>query len=249
MSGDTAAATAIARSAIDAGRDRKDAEPRAWQLVQTAMIFWHQGDYEGADLGFKTALDAVSEYPPALVGRGRVSLAKKDYKRAAELFTRAYTQSPLAETAWLLGDAKELAGDADGASEAYAKAEKEGRRGDPRTYSLYLSTKGKSAPEALRFAEEETKVRKDVYTEDVLAWALYRNGRINEAKAAIDHATRLGTPDARLVFHKGAIHLAAGDHAQGKKDVARALAMNPEFDPDGAAEARRLIAGGAKDAP
>jgi hypothetical protein len=45
------------------------------------------------------------------------------------------------------------------------------------------------------------------------------------------------------VYHKGAIHIAAGD-AAGKKDVERALAMNPAFDPDGAAEARALLAGG-----
>src|SRR5262249_40893277 len=129
LQGDTKAALEYARLAIDAGRDPKDPEPRAWQLVQAAMIWWNQGDYEGADAGCQKALDAIGEYPPAVVGRGRVALAKGDGKRAAELFQRAFVQSPLAETAWLLGDARDVAGDRTGAEEAWARVEKEGRRG------------------------------------------------------------------------------------------------------------------------
>lgn len=239
---DVANAKATVRAALDSGRDAKrDPEPGAWVLVQAAMIFWHEGDYEGAEAGFDKALDRVSDYAPANVGKGRVAMQRGDYKRAAELFARAYKQSPLAETAWLLGDAREAAGDAAGAADAYAKVVSEGRRTDPRTLSLFLSTKNKDAAEALKLAREEYKVRKDIVTEDALAWALYRNGKFDEAKASIMRARRYNTPDARLVYHEGAIRMAAGEAKRGKEIVAMALKMNKAFDATAVKEADALL--------
>ena len=241
LSGDSKAALEYARLAIDSGRDPKDAEPQSWEIVQAALIWMHKGDYGGADAGFEKALSLQSEFPPALVGRGRVAMAKGDPKRAAELFSRAYTQSPLVETAWLMGDAREAAGDAKGAEEAFAQAEKEGRRSDPRTLSLMWSTKNKNAAESLALIESEKKKRGDIYTDEALAWALYRNGKLEEAKVAIDRARSHGTKDARLMYHQGAIHIATGDTANGRKLVAEALALNPKFDVVGEAEARKLV--------
>jgi Flp pilus assembly protein TadD len=210
--------------------------------VQAALTFWHQGDLPGADAGFKGALKECSEYPPALVGRGKVALASGEHARAAELFASAYQESPLCETAWLLGDARAAAGDAKGADEAYAQAVKTGRGSDPRTLALFWATKDKEHDEAVRLAEAEKKVRDDIYTEDALAWALFRAGRIADAKAASDKATALGTPDARLLYHAGAIEIAAGDSAAGRKLVEKALALNAKFDVTGSAEASLLVA-------
>src|SRR5262249_24978193 len=219
------------RAAIDSGRAAKrEPEPGAWVIVQAAMIFWHEGDYEGADAGFDKALERLPDFAPANVGKGRVAMARGDYRRAAELLERAFKASPLVETAWLLGDAREAAGDAKGAAEAYAHVERDGRRTDPRTLSLFWSTKNKSPEEALRLAREEYASRKDIVTEDAVAWALFRSGKIDEAKASITRARRLGTPDARLVFHEGAIRIAAGETNRGKELVAQARKMNPAFD-------------------
>jgi tetratricopeptide (TPR) repeat protein len=239
--GDVSSAKQTVRAALDAGRDRtRDAEPGAWVLVQAAMIFWHEGDYEGADAGCDRALERVSSFAPALVCKGRVAMARKDHARAAELFGRAYEASPLVETAWLVGDARAALGDAKGAADAYAIVEKEGRRTDPRTLSTFWSTKGTHADEALALAREEHAVRKDILTEDALAWALYRAGKIDEAKASIRAARALGTPDARLLFHEGAIRVAAGETEKGRKLVQQAIAMNPSFDATAAEEAARL---------
>ena len=239
---DVANAKATVRAALDSGRAAKsDPEPGAWVLVQAAMMFWHEGDYEGADAGCDKALERIGDYAPANVCKGRVAMANGDPRRAAELFERAYKVSPLAETAWLMGDAYEANGRPEKAAEAYALVEKEGKRTDPRTYSMFLSTKNKDTEEALKLAREELSVRKDIYTEDTLAWALYRAGKIDEAKAAIIHARRFDTPDARLVYHEGAIRLAAGD-PKGKELVTKALKMNKAFDSTGSKEAEKLLA-------
>ncbi|HMI87696.1 MAG TPA: tetratricopeptide repeat protein [Polyangiaceae bacterium] len=241
LAGNTCAATESARLAIDAGGDPHDAEPRAWMLVQAAMLFWHAGDYAGADAGFRQALEVVGEYPPALVGRGRVAMAEGDATRAAAFYDRAWRASPLVETAWLLGEARELAGDEDGARRAFALAEKEGKTSDRRTLSLMYSSRKTNAVEALRLAEEERAARGDIYTEDALAWALYRNGRYGDAETAIRRARRYGTEDGRLLFHEGAIAKALGHGENGNKLLAAALRLNPKFDVAGAAEARALL--------
>jgi hypothetical protein len=74
----------------------------------------------------------------------------------------------------------------------------------------------------------------------VYAWTLYRAGRLDEARHASDEATLLGTPDARLLYHAGAIRLAQGD-ASGRDLIQRSLELNPRFDYTGAEEAARLV--------
>ena len=245
LRGDVVSAKETVRRALDAGRAGKsDPEPGAWVFVQAATMFWHEGDFDGADAGFDKALDRIADYAPANVGKGRVAMAKGDHRRAAELFERAWKVSPLVETTWLLGDAKEAMGDNAGAVAAYALVQREGRRTDPRTLSLFLSTKGRSAAEveeALKLAREEYEVRKDITSEDALAWAYYRTGHIAEAKTSILKARRLGTPDARLMFHEGAIRIAAGDTKLGRRLVADALKRNPAFDATGVKEAHALL--------
>jgi tetratricopeptide (TPR) repeat protein len=239
--GDGAGAARVMRRAIDATAPGRRAEPRAWVLADSAMLFWHRGDYDGADAGFDLALASMAEYPPALVGKARVRLAAGDAAGAAGWLERAYAKSPLAETAWLLGDAHALAGDDALARAAYDLVEREGRRTDPRTLSLFESTKGRDPADALELAERERTTRDDPYTEDAYAWALYRNARLAEARRASDAATRWGTPDARLIYHAGAIRVAEGDVAGGRRLIERALALNPKFDVTAVPEARRLL--------
>jgi tetratricopeptide (TPR) repeat protein len=141
LQGDARAAKKFARLAIDAGGDTRNPEPLAWVLVQAAMLFWNEGDYAGADAGFDRALATVGEYPPALVGKARVAMAEGQSHRAVALLERAYASSPLAESAWLLGDARAADGDAKGSLEAYALVLKEGKRTDKRTLALFLATK------------------------------------------------------------------------------------------------------------
>ena len=42
-------------------------------------------------------------------------------------------------------------------------------------------------------------------------------------------ALRLGTPDARLLFHAGMIHHALGEVDAARDHLARTLALNPVF--------------------
>jgi tetratricopeptide (TPR) repeat protein len=241
LRGDTNGALQAIRLAIDAGLDPADAEPLAWTLVQAARLFWHRGDYAGADAGYEQALAVAPDYAPALVERGRVALALGNPARAVELLRRAERKSPQVDTLWLLGDALREAGDQRAATDAYARAEREGLRGDRRALSLMDSTRNVNVKRALELARAEHALRRDVYTEDALAWALHRNGEVAAARASSERATRLGTPDALLLFHRGAILLASGQTQEGRAWLEKALRQNPKFDRDGAREAAALL--------
>ena len=240
LKGDTRNAKLFIRDAL-VGRDARDPEPAAWSFVEAAAIFWHVADYDGADAVYAKALEWVPDYPAALVGRARIALARQQPERAAEYLEKANRIRPLPETAWLLGDARAMRGDAAGAREAYEDTVRQGRRGDRLTLALFYATKNRDVDEALRLIEEERLRRGGIYIDDTYAWALYRAGRIAEARKASERAIRLGTKDARLLFHAGAIRVAGGDSAGGRKLVRQALALNPHFDWTGASEARALL--------
>jgi tetratricopeptide (TPR) repeat protein len=207
--------------------------------VQAANYFWHEGDRDGALAGYELALKSVPDYPPALVGQGRVALARGRAAEAAPLLARAYERNPLVETAWLLGDARTAAGDADGAARAYELVERTGTT-DPRTLSLFLATKRRAPARALQLAEEEHRRRPDVYSADALAWALFHAGRVAEARAASDRALALGTRDARLLYHAGVIRAAQGERDGGRQLLAQARRLGPGLDRDATAEVAAL---------
>lgn len=240
LQGDAAAAKSIYRSAMDA-HDPREPEPYAWVLTQAAMIFWHEGDIDGAEKGFDRALQVFPDAPYAMLGKARVALAKKDAKRAAELAKRAYDKSPLCEAAWLLGDARKAQGDEAGAKEAYALVVKHGRVADKRTLSAFFATRNEQLDEALSLARAEAAMRKDIFSRDVFAFALYRKGELAAARAESDAALAHGTREPALLYHAGAIRIAQGDKPAGEKLVREALRMNPSFDVTAAAEAKKLV--------
>ena len=240
LRGDTRYAKQLIKDAL-IDRDGRDPEPAAWAFVEAATIYWHQADYEGADAVYAEALKWVPDYPPALLGRGRIAIAQGRAGQAIAHLEKAARLRPSAESLWLLGDARRMQGDEAGAQEAYGRVVELGRRGDSLTLALFYATKNRDIEDALRLVEAERALRGGIYLDDTYAWALYRAGRLDEARRAAERAIRLGTKDARLLYHAGAVRMATGEEASGRKLVQQALALNPHFDATGSAEARALL--------
>lgn len=234
LQGDVAGAKRLYELAIASGTGQKDPEPRAWMIVQAAWLFWHEGDYRGADAGFDLALRSLPEYAPALEGKGRTALASGDYRAAARWLERAERAKPSVEVSAQLADAYALAGERERAAAAYARLPEAGRH-DARGLALYYATHGLSPEAALSLARSEYRARKDLYTRDVLALALYRNGQLAEADRLAREAIAAGTLDARLLYHAGLIRSAAARDEAGQREgqslMTRALHLNPGFDP------------------
>jgi tetratricopeptide (TPR) repeat protein len=61
---------------------------------------------------------------------------------------------------------------------------------------------------ALELAQAELDSRQDIYTYDALAWALFKNGKYQEATAAIEKAIRFHTPEPMFRYHAEKIQAA-----------------------------------------
>jgi len=55
-------------------------------------------------------------------------------------------------------------------------------------------------------AEAAAADRRDIFTEDALAWSYFKAGRLVDAKTAIAEALRTGSRDATIRSHAAAIN-------------------------------------------
>jgi tetratricopeptide (TPR) repeat protein len=111
-----------------------------------------------------------------------------------------------------------------------------------RELALFYADQGIKLPEALEFARKEFEVRHDIYTWDTLAWVLYKNGRLQDASAAMDKALAFHTSDPLLLFHAGMISHALAHDSEAEDFLSRALKANPNFHIFHAATASQALA-------
>jgi len=107
--------------------------------------------------------------------------------------------------------------------------------------ALFDVDHGISLGHALALARRAHAERPSIDGDDVLAWALARNGRCGEALDWSRHALRLGTLDALKLFHRGMIERCLGQRAVGDAFLRRALSLNPHFSILWAPVARRAL--------
>jgi tetratricopeptide (TPR) repeat protein len=236
LQGDAAGAVAGMRQAVTrATRTNPFGEPVAWMHCQLGELLFYQGDLTGAEAAYRDALAALPNYHRAVAGGARVQAARGRLREATELYHKALDVIPLPEYAASLGDVYTRLGRTQEAAKQYALVEYIGRLSTlnkvvyNRELALFYADHDVKLPEALELARREVGARRDIYTQDVLAWALVKNGRAREAEAAMREALKLGTPDARLFFHAGMIYRALGDTDRAREALGRALALNPHF--------------------
>jgi len=249
LRGDVRGAIAQMEQAVRVSRE--GGVPRehvAWAQAQLAELHWHTGALPQADAAAAGAMATDPGNHRARAMLARVRAAQQRFPEAIDLYTRALAVVPLPEYAAALGDVLTRLGRHAEAKRQYdlvehiAALSRLNRALYNRELALFYADRDVKPVEALALAERELEARRDVYTYDVLAWARHRNGRTDEAVAAIHEALRLGTPDARLFFHAGMIYRAAGDTARAAEYLRRALATNPHFHVLHAATAARALA-------
>lgn len=231
--GDTAGAVEMYKTAARTA-DPADREAQSWCLVQLGDVLWRSGRYAEAEKVYREALGILPNYHLALAGAGRARAAEGDFDGALRLLNAANERVPDAETAALIGDLHTKKGEKETAAQFYRLVEViEGRSadgGDRRRVALLWADRGERLEEALSIARRVAESRRDIYTMDALAWTLYKNGQFIEAKRAARESLRLGTRDARLLFHAGMIEKSLNNRAEAKRLLQSALELNPQFD-------------------
>jgi tetratricopeptide (TPR) repeat protein len=113
-----------------------------------------------------------------------------------------------------------------------------GVRSDLEIAQFYVDH-GLRLPHALLLARRARAERPSIIGDDVLGWALTRNGRCAEGLRWARHSLRLGTRDATMFFHRGMAERCAGYAQAAHTWLHRALALNPHFSPIWSPVARR----------
>jgi tetratricopeptide (TPR) repeat protein len=222
-------------------------EPEAWARFQLGKLYWSIGRLGAAERQDRTALRVFPGYHYALDALARLEAAKGDYPAAITLQQQAVDRIPLPQYVAQLGDLYRVAGKPAQARQQYAligAIERllvaNGVKTDLET-ALFDVDHGIRLPHALALARKARSERPSIDGDDVLAWALARNGRCAEALQHSQHALRLGTKDALKIFHRGWIQQCLGNTVAARADFERALALNPHFSILWAPVARRAL--------
>ena len=236
LTGDTDGARGDLERAVHEGQMHgRPQESVAWVQWQLGSEHLALGHLQEAEIQYLAALTTYPSYYRALAGLAQVRVAQQRYLEAIALYQQAIGIIPLPDYAGALGDVYRQIGRPEEAKKQYDLVEYIGRLNAlnnvlyNRELASFYADHDMNLQEALALARQELEVRRDIYAYDLLAWVLYKNDSPQEALAAITEALRLGTKDARLLFHAGMIHARLGNTEQAKDSLRRALATNPHF--------------------
>ena len=189
--------------------DRRDDLPReqvAWFHYRLGELELRVGNVAAADSAFLRGLGRHPGDARILGGLSRSALARRAWQQAIDFGARAteiqldpLTLGTVSRAYAELGDTVQ--------ADSYARAMSVSALQQPgvihRAWGLFLLDHGsvQDRADVLKRARRELRERKDVYGHDLLAWALYRNGQLEEARREMKLALSQRTEDVMLAAH------------------------------------------------
>ena len=223
------------------------AQSRAWFSFRAGEMAFEAGANGEAIADETQALAIFPNYADALRLRARFECATHAWDACRTDAIASANVVPFPETLGYEADAQRALGQAKDAAATDALIRTVERIGNTqhisdRLLAIYYSEHRMYPDDAYRIARGELAARDDIFTQDTLAWAAAMDGRWDVARTEIAKATHLGTENALLDYHAGAIALHFGDRAAAKTWFEKALALNPSFHPFYADDARKQLA-------
>jgi len=210
-------------------------EAFAWTHVQLGLLELSVGHPLAALPHLRLALEAFPGYPFGLDAMAQAQAALGHLHDALGYEQAAVDRVPLPQYVGYLGDLEHVLGNERAAKRQYALIgvierllAANGVRNDL-DIALFDVDHGISLRHALGLARKGHEERPSIVGDDVLGWALARNGQCRAALPWSERSLRLGTKDALKYFHRGFIAACLGDRAGAREWYASALALNPHF--------------------
>jgi len=220
-------------------------EQVAWFHYRLGELEMRAGRFEVADSVLRHALAVFPDDYRALGALSRLSAMRGQWNAAVEYGAKAIAIQLDPSTLGTMSDAYSALGDSVQAR-SFADAMATSALSEPgsihRAWGLFLLDHDRDVQRVLAGAQADLAIRTDVYAYDLVAWALYKSGRVVEAANAARAALAQGTEDPQLFYHAGMIAIAAGDSAEARALLTRAVALNPTFSPTQARVARAALA-------
>ena len=220
-------------------------EQAAWFHYRLGDLEMRAGRFDIAEAALQRALAIVPDDYRALGALSRLAAMRGQWRVAVEYGAKAIAIQLDPGTLGTMSDAYAALGDS-AQARSFADAMATSALSEPgsihRAWGLFLLDHDREVQQVLSGAQADLAIRRDVYAYDLVAWALYKSGRATEARKAARVALAQGTEDAQLFYHAGMIAVAAGDTADGRAMLRKAIALNPKFSPTQAPVARATLA-------
>jgi tetratricopeptide (TPR) repeat protein len=202
LQGNVEGALQAMRLAADAS-EGGDVEAIAWYHAQVGELLLKLEKPGDAMREFARASTAFPGHPVAVVGYAKALETVGKRSEARALLEDLVHKSPTPDVHARLGDLLAAEGRVKDAERQYALAEAAWRSDapEPKNLARFLADRGEKLDEAVAIAEGAAKVRHDIFTEDALAWAYFKAGRIDEARRTIRLALRTGARDREILRH------------------------------------------------
>jgi tetratricopeptide (TPR) repeat protein len=245
VTGSPDAAIRLMRNAIESGAESP--ENTAWCLVDLGGMLFKTGKLDDAQVAYDQALIEFPGYYPAFAGLGKVAAARQKWDLAILNYKKAQAVVPMPEYAAALNSIYLRLNQPEEAKkqrDLIDVIEQMGRAGGEKTnrnLALLYADQDRNLDRARELVENEIKVRPDIYTHDALSWVLFKLKKYDEAEAASQFALGLNTSEPVFYFHAGMIALQQGHREEARKDLQRALELNPHFDIDEAPAAQAAL--------
>ena len=202
----------------------------AWCLVQRGELAFRMGDFPTADEHYTAALAVVPRGWSAQEHLAELRAAQERTDEALALLDEVIAATGRPELRQAAGDVAKAAGRAEDAQKGYEQA-LAGYTAGGALYRHHLAGFYCDAqpdyPAAIALAKADLVERKSIGAFDALAWALYLNGDIQDARAAAERAVATGTLDSHILHHAGLISISNGDLARGRELVQKSAEANP----------------------
>jgi tetratricopeptide (TPR) repeat protein len=209
-----------------------ETEETAWILTRMAKLLRQSGRPAAAEALLQKALKAFPNYYLSREELAELYLAQNRQAEAVDTVATLMKSVRSPQCLLLAARAYAQAGMAN-ADDMYLEFERAARaqivQPDNANVELieYYAGRARRPQEALRISGLEMQNRHNVWILDAYAWALYANGECVEADRQIQTALAVGTRDAGLFYHAGAIEAACGNRDKASRYFQQSLDLNP----------------------
>jgi tetratricopeptide (TPR) repeat protein len=244
LNGDLPGAIEAMRLAVSAGGGTPESAAYVRTLLGDLELL--RGDYAAAERLFRESLTVDPGYAPALEGLAEIDAATGRSRPALRRYRDVVERLPLLEHVIALGEAAEVAGRDEAAERHYARAERQAGRllasgAAPEAEMVHFEADHGQIGQAVELGRQVWKQAPSVTSADAYSWAVFRDGRIDAALRLSHEALRLESVEPEILYHAGAISLAAGRAAEARALLGRLVGRGPSFDPAVGPSARALL--------